>query len=256
MVAESSPIRALSWNVHGFVGRSGRRDPAAVMRAIRALDADIVSLQEIDDRRRAPGDAASFVTLGEAFDRYSTAARTIRSPDGDYGHVLMSCWPMRGNRYLDLSVGRREPRMAISCTVDTPNGPIRVVSAHLGLSARERRRQVAIIARHLRSVDTAAIVMGDFNEWRRRGVATRALCPPFELAAGLPSFPARRPVFALDRIWSRAPLEPLAASVATEYRDLSDHLGVLADFRFESAARGPRPDRGAPAEPGGPTAGP
>lgn len=167
------------------------------MHAVRTLDADIVSLQEVDERSRRPGDPASFVTLREAFDRYSAEARTIRSPDGDYGHVLMSCWPMRDNEYLDLSFRRREPRIAISCMVDT-----------------------------------AAIIMGDFNEWRRSGIATRTLCPPFEVAAGLASFPSRRPMFPLDRIWSRAPLEPLRASVALEYRDLSDHLGVLADLRF------------------------
>lgn len=234
MPGESAPVRVLSWNVHGFVGRSGERDPEAVMRAVRELDADIVSLQEIDDRSRPSGDPAYFVTVQEAFDRYSADARTIRSPDGDYGHVLISRWPMHEIDRLDLSVARREPRIAITSLVETPNGPIRIVSAHLGLSARERQMQIDIIATHLQSVETAAIVFGDFNEWRRRGLATRAFCPPFEVAADLASFPSRKPVFALDRIWSRSPLRPLHASVATEYRDLSDHLAVWADFGFES----------------------
>lgn len=138
-------MRALTWNVHKFVGRSGRRDHDAVMHAVRELDADIVALQEVDERPRGPNDTDSFVTLGEAFGPHSSEARTIRSPDGDYSHMLMSRWPMHDNRCLDLTQDRREPRMALSSSVQSPEGPIRVIAAHLGLSARERRRQLSLI---------------------------------------------------------------------------------------------------------------
>lgn len=206
------------------------------MRAVHGLDADIVALQEVDERSRGPGEPATFVTLREAFGHYSAEARTVRSPDGDYGHVLMSRWPMSDNEHIDLTVDRREPRAAISSSIDAPDGRIRVLSAHLGLSGRERRRQLALIVEHLASDDTAAaIVMGDFNEWRRIGPATRALCPPFVEAARQPSFPARTPLFSLDRIWCRAPLEPVRASVVREHRALSDHLPVLAELSFAQA---------------------
>lgn len=235
MSVDSSIIRALSWNVHGFVGRAGKPDPDAVMQAVRSLDADIVALQEIDERSRRPGDEATFVTLSEAFGPHSTEARTIRSPDGDYGHVLMSRWPMRDTRCIDLTFARREPRMALSARVDTPDGEIHVLSAHLGLSGRERLRQLATIVESLKDADAdAAIVLGDFNEWRRKGPATRALCPPFQPASQQLSFPSRAPVFSLDRIWYRPPLEALRSRVALEYRHLSDHLAVLAELRFTS----------------------
>jgi endonuclease/exonuclease/phosphatase family metal-dependent hydrolase len=176
--------------------------------------------------------------LAEAFHQFSAEARTIRTPDGDYGHLLMSRWPMSDSQCIDLTVKGREPRMAISSRVDSPGGAIRVLSTHLGLSPRERGRQLAIIVRHLEATRSeAAIVMGDFNEWRRRGPAMRALCPSFELAAGQATFPARRPLFALDRIWSRRPLSPVRSTVATEYRNLSDHLAVLAELRFAPSVR-------------------
>lgn len=236
MRGESAVIRALSWNVHGFVGRSGKRDHHAVMSAVRSLDADVVALQEIDERSRESSDEATFITLREAFSRHSAEARTIRSPDGDYGHVLMSRWPMHDTHRIDLTVSGREPRMALSSRVDTPDGEIRVLAAHLGLSARERQRQLATIARHLQSADSAAaIVLGDFNEWRRKGPATRTLCPPFLPAARRPTFPSRRPIFALDRIWCRPPLEALRSRVAVEHCDLSDHLPIMAELRFTSA---------------------
>jgi endonuclease/exonuclease/phosphatase family metal-dependent hydrolase len=231
MHAEAPLVRALTWNVHGFVGRARRRDHDAVMHAVRELDADIVALQEVDERSYGPDDPAMFVTLREAFDWHCAEARTIRSPDGDYGHMLMSRWPMRDSVCIDLAWRRREPRMAISTVVESPIGDIRVVAAHLGLSARERREQLATIQRHLSDQElSATIVMGDFNEWRRIGAATKALCPPFEIAAAGPSFPARRPLFPLDRIWCRPPLRPVGASIAAEYRDLSDHLPVIAEL--------------------------
>jgi endonuclease/exonuclease/phosphatase family metal-dependent hydrolase len=169
--------------------------------------------------------------LREAFDWHSAEARTIRSPDGDYGHVLMSRWPIRDSACLDLAFRRREPRIAISALVASPLGDIRVIAAHLGLSGRERRQQLETILRHLADGnDWGAIVMGDFNEWRRVGASTRALCPPFDVAAAMPSFPARRPMFSLDRIWCRPPLQPVGARLATEYRHLSDHLPVIAEL--------------------------
>jgi endonuclease/exonuclease/phosphatase family metal-dependent hydrolase len=237
MRAEVASIRALTWNVHGFVGRSGQHDHAAIMDAVRSLNADIVSLQEVDERQGDIKARRGFVELREAFESYSAEARTIRTPDGDYGHILMSRWPMQECRCIDLSVSGREPRMAISTRIESPGGTVHVLSTHLGLSARERRGQLALVKDHLGPVTArAAIVLGDFNEWRRIGPATRALCPPFEVAARLPSFPSRRPVFALDRIWCRAPLEPVGSTVATEFRSLSDHLAVVADLRFKHVA--------------------
>jgi endonuclease/exonuclease/phosphatase family metal-dependent hydrolase len=205
--------------------------------AIRSLDADIVALQEVDDRYRGFGDPRVFAALPGDFDRHSAAAQTIRSPDGDFGHMLMSRWPIRKYRLLDLSVAGREPRMAISAVIDSPAGPVRILAAHLGLFRRERRRQIDIITRHLSGkTPAAAIVMGDFNEWRKAGVMTHALCPPFTVATNMPSFPSRRPILPLDRIWCRPPLNPLSARAAHEHSALSDHLPIVAELEYSDEA--------------------
>lgn len=233
MTADPDQVRALSWNVHGFVGRAGVRDPAAVVRAVQQFDADIVALQEIDERGAAGPGLPGFVELREVFGLHGAEARTIRSADGDYGHALMSRWPMTDTGCLDLSVRRREPRLAISARIEAPGGAIRVLAAHLGLSARERRHQIGVIRRHLDAVEEqAVIVMGDFNDWRRVGAASRALCPPFAVAAAHSSYPAFYPVLPLDRIWSRAPLRPIAGGAEHSFRHLSDHLPVFADLAF------------------------
>jgi endonuclease/exonuclease/phosphatase family metal-dependent hydrolase len=233
MAADPKPLRVLSWNVHGFVGRAGKRDAAAVLRAVHQFDADIVALQEIDERFRDAGDSPTFMQLRDAFGPHSAEARTICSPDGDYGHVLMSRWPLTDGELIDLSVRRREPRLAISARVAAPGGTLRVVAAHLGLSARERRHQLAVISQHLAVTDdSAAVVLGDFNDWRRKGSATRELCPPFVEVFSRPSFPAYYPLLPLDRIWCRQPLRAIAAGTADAFAHLSDHLPVFADLEF------------------------
>lgn len=224
-------LRVLTWNVHGCVGRSRRFDPKAVGAELARLKPDIAALQEIDSRRRLAGDIDTFEYLTDVIEASVADARTIRTPHGDYGHMLASRWPLEDVERIDLSVGRREPRMAISVRVCHPETAIRVIAAHLGLGGRERRRQIDLLQAHLsHKAERAAIVLGDFNEWRRGGLATRTLCPPFEVAAALPSFPSRRPLFALDRIWCRAPLDAHAAQVHLSARELSDHLPVLAEI--------------------------
>ena len=204
-MADLERLRVLSWNVHGYVGRARRRKQQPVLAAVQQFDADIVALQEIDERTRAHADVPDFEHLPRLLDRHAAEARTIRSPAGDYGHLLMSRWPLADVACLDLAVRRREPRQAISARIETPAGAVRVVAAHLGLSARERRHQIGLIRRYLDArEEAAAIVLGDFNDWRRNGHAERALCPPFVVAACQPSIPAVYPVLPLDRIWFRS----------------------------------------------------
>ena len=223
-------LRVLTWNVHGCVGRSGRFDPAAIVARIEALAPDIAALQEVDARPALAGAMDTFAYLAEATGRHALAARTIRTPGGDYGHLLLSRWPLSECREVDLSVPAREPRAALVARVNTPGFELRVLAAHLGLRARERAAQIGRIRGAIATWgDAPGIVLGDFNEWRRRSLTNRRLCPPLRAAATLPSFPARRPLFPLDRIWCRAPLIPHSARTVTEARDESDHLPVLAE---------------------------
>jgi endonuclease/exonuclease/phosphatase family metal-dependent hydrolase len=233
MREEKVRIRALTWNVHGFIGRRRQRTYDAIIEALRLMDGDIVALQEIDDRSDAWSEASAFEDIPSTLGRHSLSARTLRGHNGDYGHLLLSRWPMDDAALIDLAVKRREPRKAISCRIYSPGGPIRVIAAHLGLSWLERSSQVELIRRHIAEHrEEAAFVLGDFNVWRRVGAVMRSLCPPFEMSATFPSYPSRRPLFALDRIACRLPLAPVEALAPVAWRSLSDHLPVIADLIF------------------------
>jgi len=74
------------------------------------------------------------------------------------------------------------------------------------------------------------VLLGDFNEWLPGGRPLRALQGRFGRDPSPRTFPARRPVFALDRIWvqPRAALGKVRAHRTNLARAASDHLPVVA----------------------------
>jgi endonuclease/exonuclease/phosphatase family metal-dependent hydrolase len=225
----------LTWNIHRGVGSDRRYDLRRVVDFIRRHQPDIVALQEVDSRGRDPLNlplAAFKAVLGT----HAAEARTIVGPDGHYGHVLISRWPIEDVRLHDISVGRRERRCAIEATIDAPGGRFRVVAAHLGLGLGERRRQIAHLVELARaampSPGPGMVMLGDFNDWHgeiRRGLTH--LMPAWSV---LRTFPAWRPVFKLDRIFCRPAGALIACWTDSEARRASDHLPVVADLDLDA----------------------
>lgn len=224
-------MRLMTWNIHGGVGPDRRFDLERIAAVIRRHDPDIVALQEIDTRGRDVNCLRPLQALHEA-EGHWTEARTIEAPDGHYGHTMLSRWPVQSSTLHDLSFRRREPRCAIDAVIATPQGPLHLVSVHLGLNMIERRmqaRRLADLARSPRGVTTVAL--GDFNDWFTFGTVRRALRQVLPVRTMLATFPARRPTLRLDRIYCRYPHNLVDAWSDDEASVCSDHLPVIADIR-------------------------
>ena len=237
----STTLRVATYNIHSCVGTDGRHDPERVAAVLDELDADAVGLQEVAARPdRTPVD--QFAYLARATGMAPIAQPLVFEGGGHYGNMLLSRLGPLAARRLDLSQPAREPRGAIEARLDLGGGRrLRFVTTHLGLSAAERARQVARLLDVLdhEPHDGETVMAGDFNEWSPLSPRLRRIRRWFGAAVARrpPTFPARLPVLALDRIWSSPglPIIRLAAHRSELARRASDHLPVIADLRLAAA---------------------
>jgi endonuclease/exonuclease/phosphatase family metal-dependent hydrolase len=155
------------------------------------------------------------------------AGPTLLEQTGHYGNAVLTRLPIGAVHRVDLSVPRREPRGALDLLLEAPHCALRVIATHLGLAPAERRRQIRRILDLLAPVRPEPVVlMGDLNEWFLWGRPLRWLRAHFGRAPAPPTFPARRPILALDRIWiePRGLRERLTVHSTARARAASDHL--------------------------------
>lgn len=224
-------IRVMTWNVHGVFSLNPGFDLAGVIALVRKWSPDIVALQEIDSRGRSED---PFAAIEEALG-HGVRAVSIATADGHYGQMLVSRWPWwQEPRITDISFPEREPRRAIAGDIDTPQGCLRVVSTHLGLSVRERHAQVQALL-ELADTPHPAVLAGDFNDWFWVNSVRGALGRHFPVRTRHRTFPAFWPLMRLDRIYAHAAVDLVRSAIDTDARRFSDHLPVIADFALASA---------------------
>jgi endonuclease/exonuclease/phosphatase family metal-dependent hydrolase len=230
--AAMATLRVATWNIHGAVGADGRYLPARVVGVLREIDADIVALQEVAFEEAH----TSFLADLERDTGYHVVAGLLRQRHGsDFGNAVLSRFPVRSVEHLDLAVDRYEPRGALDVCIDLGLRPLlRVVATHLGLRPGERREQVRrILAKVERESPHPTLLMGDLNEWYLWGRPLRWLHSHFrEMPSAPRTFPAHRPVFALDRIWvsPAGSLRKLVRHATPLARSASDHLPLIAEI--------------------------
>lgn len=223
-------VRVGTWNVHGGIGSDGRFDLARVVAGITALNVDIWALQEVESRASRARGIDGFHVLGTACGGHAVAARTLRSEEGDYGHLLAARWPIERITIHDVSRRGREPRHVIDGRVAGRHAPLRVLAVHLDLGRRARRAQLAQLRELLEDTrDEPCVALGDFNT-PRVGTPERILAPHLHAVASGATFPARWPMLRLDRIWCRPRGLIAGVRVPRSHSAASDHLPVVADI--------------------------
>ena len=244
-------ITVASYNMRKAIGLDRRRDPQRILDVLRQIDADVVALQEADRRFGGRGSAVPHelidthgmyvpVHLGVRHKRPLEKARkhaeklfkvSTRNL-GWHGNALLV---KRHIGVLDcaaLDLPTLEPRGAVMAELLIGDQAVRVVGMHLDLSGLWRRRQVRAIldAIAARPQKMPTVLMGDTNEWRTAAGCLKDFEPEFHLAPTGPSFHARHPVAALDRIIVHKDLNIEAAGVhmSPAARRASDHLPIWA----------------------------
>lgn len=203
-------LKILSWNIHKGIGGLDRRyDLNRVARVISELAPDIALLQEVADGWPPAGNDHQAERLAEMTHLPHLAfAPEHRFSVGGYGNAILSRFPIIERHRIDLKIGWRKQRSALTATLrvpaENPRQKIMVSSVHLGLAESERRRQLTRILSdaEIMAQGGPCILGGDFNDV----FGTLARRFPGEYARTArreKSFPAAMPVFCLDGIYVR-----------------------------------------------------
>ncbi len=220
-----------SYNVHKCVGVDRRLDPARVGRVIGELRADIIGLQEVDNRSSGAHDSAQMEYLARETGYEAIPGPTIKYSNGHYGNALFTRWPVLDKQEIDLSFSQREPRGAIEALLSVHHEEVRVIVTHLGLTFYERWYQIARLTNVIMERNSPLfLLLGDINEWFPTARGQKRLHGILGKTPATRTFPSRLPLLSLDRIWVK-PMEALRdirVHKSKLARVASDHLPVVA----------------------------
>jgi len=222
-------VTVCTYNIHSWVGRRGKYDPQLTLEVLSEIGADMYALQEFQSAQQDLDDMLTWV--GKETGLHPIPGPTLLKQEGAYGNVVLTRLPVSHIHRMDISVPGREPRGVIDVGFRELPSPLRIVATHLGLGPTERRTQMlALLELFKEPLPGISILMGDLNEWFLWGRPLRWLRNWFGRIPEPATFPARFPIFALDRIW----VHPLKALITIQVHDsslarrASDHLPLKA----------------------------
>lgn len=234
-------MRLLTYNIHkGIGGRDRRYRLQRIVDVIRAVEPDIVCLQEVDQGvKRSKFDDQPAILASELGLEHTAFQLNHQVKSGGYGNCTLSKFPLLEQHSIELRINNRKNRRALLTLVDTPEGQLNLTNWHLGLAERDRHKQVAMLLSHRefkKNDELPALIAGDSNDWRNTLHKAALRENGFGLLAYFKSFPAYMPLGALDKAYANSRIAFIQGhAISTKLtRTASDHLPVLIDFSLNS----------------------
>lgn len=253
MSKAKSEIRVCTYNIHkGFCAVNMRPILQDLRHAIRALDADLVFLQEVvgERLRKLEGSVASrkrdtfsypqFEYLADEVWPHHAYGRNAIYQKGDHGNAILSKNPFLSVDNVNVSQWWFSQRGMLFGSLSVG---IYVVCIHFGLFSSERKKQLQKLLQLLSEKvpkHLPLIVAGDFNDWtgsiHNRMTKKLGFKEAYSTVYGKPAktYPARLPLLAMDRIYFRN-LDLIDAEVlsGSPWQRLSDHRALYASFKIK-----------------------
>jgi endonuclease/exonuclease/phosphatase family metal-dependent hydrolase len=201
---ESSPLntppaihrlRVLTVNTHkGFTALNRRFILPELREAVRSTSADLVFLQEVvgeHDRHSTRYNdwpqTSQYEFLADSMWSDFAYGRNAVYPNGHHGNALLSKYPIREHRNLDVSITGPERRGLLHCVLDVPgHTEVHAICVHLSLLESHRQLQLQLLCQLLESLpdDAPVIIAGDHRRRLQRLAVARQYRPrPTRLSA-------------------------------------------------------------------------
>lgn len=245
-------LKIATYNIHKGFSQFNRRVVLHELRErLQALDADIVFLQEVQGAHRHHGlrhtdypeqPQHEFLAAG-IWGHHAYGMNSVYDA-GHHGNAMLSRFPITRWENQDVSAHRFESRGLLHCELEVPGGAQRLhcLCVHFGLFKRGRAAQFDALVRRVQAEvpsDAPLVIAGDFNDWNNHAQHLLAqvlgLHEVFEHRTGAlaRSYPARLPLFCLDRIYVRG-LNVLRGEVHAHHPwdRISDHAALSAELAW------------------------
>jgi endonuclease/exonuclease/phosphatase family metal-dependent hydrolase len=248
---DTHALNVATYNIHKGFSQFNRRLVVHELRdRLHDLNSDIVFLQEVQGAHNRHGarlqhypDAPQHEFIAGAIWPHTAYGRNAVYEKGHHGNAILSRFPIIHSLNSDISAHRFESRGLLHCQIALAGQrTVHCICAHFGLFQRGRRAQTQALVAYVKDcipAEAPLIVAGDFNDWRNHMGSeladTLELQDVFAAHEGRParSFPARLPMFRLDRIYVRG-FGILHSKVHTgeAWQRLSDHAALSARLKW------------------------
>jgi endonuclease/exonuclease/phosphatase family metal-dependent hydrolase len=235
-------LHIATYNIHkGFSLLNRRVVLPALREQLRGLNADVIFLQEVQGahdshalRHANYPDGAQHEFLADDVWAHHAYGMNAVYQAGHHGNAILSRYPIVKIHNEDISAHRFESRGLLHCELEIDAVRVHSLCAHFGLFARGRSAQTRALIDYVQReipADAPLLIAGDFNDWRNQMSATLAhelgVQDVFHAQHGKPakSFPARMPMFRLDRIYTRG-FAVQKSRVHDDWQKLSDHAAL------------------------------
>jgi endonuclease/exonuclease/phosphatase family metal-dependent hydrolase len=232
----SDTFRAVSYNIHSCVGTDRRSSPERILHVLREINADIVALQEVGSGNLVE-EMEQFRYFEKHLGMQGVSGGHLRQGRFSFGNALFTRGEIASSQLINLSVLFFEIRGAVDCSIKIGHSSLRVIATHLGLFPHERRQQLNILADVLKErPQLNTLLLGDFNIFGLERKSLRICGAPHQLPK-LRTFPSRRPLMSLDRIWTlpNERMQKIHVHRTHLSRVASDHLPLVADITLPAA---------------------
>lgn len=237
---DSGPLRVVSYNIRHGRGVDDTVNLERTAVVLRALQPDLVGLQEVDNRVTRSGGVDEALRLGELLGMNHAFGRFMDYQGGRYGMGILSRHPIGRVIEVRLPDGN-EPRVALAVEIRPPGLPVfMAVNVHFDWVTDDgfRFAQASALTHFLDSLSMPWILLGDFND--EPGSRTLALFQQRADEARKPAdnrftFSSTEPVKEIDFIFGgpKGRWRMGAARVVAE-RVASDHRPVVAEVRYQA----------------------
>jgi endonuclease/exonuclease/phosphatase family metal-dependent hydrolase len=227
-------LKVMTYNIAHGKGLDQKVDLERTAKVIRDGGADLVALQEVDQKTKRTGGVDQAEKLGQLTGLHHAFGKAMDYQGGGYGLAILSRWPIGKTTLVPLPfvAAKTEPRALFLANIQIHDGPaLAFASTHLEYSDRAiLLHQTEIVLQHLGKADGLAIVAGDFNA--RPDSPAIALLKR-SLASDSPddhhTFRADKPDHKIDWVFRKGELRVIERAVVEEPL-ASDHRPVTVTY--------------------------